>query len=66
MDSYVVRVYKREKKKGMAPEKIHGVVEDPATGLRWGFESAEQLWAIIASIPTTDNKIVKVEEKQVD
>ena len=64
MDSYVIRVYKREKGKGSELEKVRGVVEDPVTGFRWSFESVEQLWAIIGSSLILDNKVVEVKEIQ--
>ena len=72
MESYVLRIYKRERKPEIELEIIRGVVEDTVSGMRWGFDSIEQLWAILASTPgdpniknTTKNKTAsnkKIEE----
>jgi hypothetical protein len=51
--SYIVRIYRREKRGGMARRAqdrvaITGVVENVSDGLRQGFNDIDQLWAILA------------------
>lgn len=55
MESYVIRIYKREQRPELELEVIRGVVEDAVSGIRWGFDSIEQLWAILASTPGDPN-----------
>lgn len=46
MNSYVVRVYRRNE---VAPGDVTGLVEEPLTGRTAPFRNAEELWLIVGA-----------------
>ncbi|HEX9626639.1 MAG TPA: hypothetical protein VGA00_06850 [Acidiferrobacterales bacterium] len=52
MNSYIVRIYRREPAAGSGRRAqdapvLTGTVEDPDSGVRTGFHGIEELWAIL-------------------
>lgn len=64
MESYIVRIYKSGEYINDEAEIIRGVIEDPSTGLKIGFESIEDLWAIMGSSPRKFKSIKSFKKKE--
>ncbi len=56
MDSYIIRVYRRDDDKTGA---IVGVLEATVDGAQWSFRSRDELWNLLAEAPNRDKKIKK-------
>jgi len=58
MDTFVVRVYRREPRTEPARRShdqvaVTGIVENTTTGARTTFHDTEQLWTVLATGPAT-------------
>ena len=63
MDTFVVRVYRREPRTESARRShdqvaVTGIVENAATGARTTFHDTEQLWAVLATGPATSEPVL--------
>ncbi len=56
MDSYIIRIYRRDNDE---PEALLGVVEMPGDGTQRSFRSRDELWDLLAGVPMHDKKIKK-------
>lgn len=54
MDSYIVRVLRREQSQQDSPIHLDGVVEMVDSGKRHAFHSADELWAILVAMEKSD------------
>jgi hypothetical protein len=54
MDSYIVRVVRREKTQTDRAAHLDGVVEEVESGTRQAFHNADELWAILGGVAETD------------
>lgn len=55
MDTYIIRVLRREKTQDDKSLDLHGVVETADSHKRQAFHSADQLWALLLSLEETEH-----------
>ena len=60
MDSYIIRIYRRDIDK---PETMLGIVEMTGDGTRLSFRNRDELWKLLAEAPLRDKKIKKKTSK---
>ncbi len=60
MDSYIIRIYRRDIDK---PEAVLGVLEKTRDGTQQPFHSRDELWNLLAEDPNRDKKIKKKTSK---
>lgn len=54
MDSYIVRVLRREQSQQDGPRHLDGIVEVVDSGKRHAFHSADELWTILVGMEKSD------------
>lgn len=60
MDSYIIRIYRRNVDR---PDTALGVLENPSDGAQRSFRSRDELWNLLAEAPNRNRKIKKIKEK---